>query len=415
MFNSLLLISSFYLLRFNLIYSTPLILPLTFHQLALNVLTSRLNLIVYITEDILNLKIWSSVQSILDAISDSYKKIKTYFYSNNVFWDLVYAAIPLSTVDAQEPDLDILGQEESIKREAASTFNLNNEKTYQLYNIDLNIQELIHLKHLTYVKENLDLFLFVSPRGQGQELIPVKLRSVIFDLSKINPNVVVLPGIKLFDSSVQIPLFKLITENDNIGIENSQWKFVVVINQSTSLPSISGEIPHLSSSRDIFVLEKYYESPYQNDWKKNNRIHVRYQLNNYNLYEAYRLDMRHRHNIGKFVIKQGLYRKNPIVLDLTMKGKPCLVTDISYSHRHSFYHDHYLRVKQWHRLYLLAQYNNCEISRTDYEQKLIALNAWNGINDPIFNEKLSQSRFIGVIPSGTTTAQANAIIASWRF
>jgi len=412
LFNSLLLISSFYLLRLNLIYSIPFILPLTFNQLALNVLTSRLNLIVYITEDILNLKIWSSVQSILGAISDSLKIIKTYFYNENVFKDLLRAAIPLKTAYAQGPDLEITKQKESIKEKAVITFNMNYDQKNHLYKIDFSAQELVILKHLTFLKANPDLYIMVSPKGQ--EVFPTKLNAVLFEYSGMDPGVVFLPRLDLIDSSVQVPLYKYLPENENIVIENSEEKVVLVIHQTFCSDKYTGETPNVLSSKDIFVREKYLEPPFTEFWEDNKVFKVRYSVQNNKIYENYKPGLPNRVKPGEFCIKESRYSKNVLPLDLYVQGKPSVLSELGYSNSNCFHNKHYKSVKEWQRLYHEAQYQNMEITQARHEIEKKALNAWNGINDPNFNERLSQSKKYHVIPSGTSAAQANQMISNWR-
>lgn len=414
LFNSFLLISSFYLLRLNLIYYIPLILPLTFNQLALNVLTSRLNLIVYITEDILNLKIWSSVQ---DILLDSYKTIKTYFSKNNVFWDLFYAAIPISTVYAQEPDDDLEMRDQNIlKEKAIVTFDVEYRPLKRkLRNMDFNLQELILLKHAIFMKENPNLVVMVSPTGKENEFFPIKLEHLIFDLRGTKP--LLYPPINGVDNyKYNIALFKHITVNDIIVKENDELKTVLIMDHFCCRDYTGDALNKPIRFRDIYVLERYWAYPIMDKLQLDTKFHLRCwpTKQSSHTYEAYKHDINDLRDKSELCIQESKYDKLVVPLGIFFPHKPSIVAELGYTNPNCTNHIYVPKVQYWHEQYIIAQFNNNQISHAEYSIKMQKLVNWKGDNDVDLDQMIKQQHKYKFIQPGTSAAEANQIISRWR-
>lgn len=404
-----LLISSLYLLRLNLIFCIPLVLPLTLNQLAVNILTTRLNLITYIAEDIFNLEFWSSVKSIW---LDSYSAIQEYCFpvlycddtGRSSVHPSVYDWIVKRQNEVEFHPVDINIQAMNLLDYFGATWDSLN--FHRLSQIQFNKTELQLLNHVKCIQGLGDYYVTVCPKGK--EIYPVKFHSLFWDLIEGKPDIVPFPNCQEYN----IPLYKLNTAESIIDSKPNhlvlEHIFLKNIEDERAIEKVE---MHMESSIDVYSLQGYYSPTFITDWDLNSRIYLKFKYRNHNQYAPYHPNLLNTQVEFEFCIKVEDFKYIP--LGVRLASRPCQIWDVGYNKPKSLNTDYFLSAKKFQEERLKS-----EMSVSDAKKKKVLkeevkdLKRWDGTNDPKFDISLIQSSKLYKSP--ILSAEDMKIVLSWK-
>lgn len=405
-----LLISSLYLLRLNLIFCIPLVLPLTLNQLAVNILTTRLNLITYITEDILNLEFWSSVKSIW---LDSSSAIKEYcfflLYCDDTGRSSVHPSVYDWIVKREKEEVEL--HPVDINRQAMNLLDhfgatWDPLHSHRLSKIQFNKTELQLLNYIKSIQYLGDYYVMVCPKGK--EIYPVKFHSLIWDLIGGKSDIVPFPNCQEYN----IPYYKLNTAEKII---DSKPKHIVLehifLKNIEDKRAIEKVEMHMESIIDVYSLQGYYSPTFIPDWDLNSRIYLKLKYNTSNDYIPYSPKIPNHKVKFEFCIKIEDFKYVPLRVPLA--SRPCQILNVGYNMPKSLNTDYFLSAKKFQEKRLESEMSVCDAKRKKVlKEEVKDLKTWDGTNDPKFNVSLIQSSKLYESP--ILSAEDMKIVSSWK-
>jgi hypothetical protein len=403
--NGFFLISSYYLLRLNLIYCIPFVLPLTSSELAVKILTTRLNLITYILDDITNSEFLFSVKSkLLDIGSAIINYCMPEARFDGEWGDGSTSINEWKAWTELKPELNQI----EINERAMSIFEFFKVKIdprdrQTLYKLDFTKVELDLLKHVKCVKGIGDCAVMVCP--EGKEIYPVNYQSLFFDLNACQD-----PTIAPFPTSehYNIPVYKLKTPEDT-----EEWVpgFKHVVLEHLYFQNMS----ELGNSIDIYSPQGYVTPVFISDWSLNSKIFIKWHqlASGTNRYSVFNPRLKDSKGYGEFCIKLEFKGYNQFIpLGVNIPHKPCQMMEIRYNSIQSLNNQYFLSTQRWLAGHLKTKSKALNLQQRILTSELKQLKYWNGTNNTEYNPRLTQSSKLYVSP--VFSAEALNIIESWR-